>query len=1819
MIWGENMGDITREKLNHFRKHHRIMRRYTAAFLAAAALVGCGVGWSLHQTGISATAEAFCGEGEHKHTEACFEKVLICGLEEGQTLPTQEPHTHGESCYELQTVNVCGEEAHTHTEDCYTLRRDLTCGEEDHTHGDGCYCEIGGDLTCGLEEHTHGEDCLDEEGNLVCTKEEHTHNDGCYAPVQRVLTCTRQEHIHSDVCYGEPKKVLICTQKEHTHVDGCFEEKQVLVCTLPEGPREPQVHTHSESCYEERLTCGKEEHTHTEQCLSDSTADVEGPEDWKANSGAPGTGNWAYDLYMVACAQMGYQESQKNFILDATGTRQGYTRYGAWYGDPYGSWNGMFVAYCLHFAGVPEDVVSQRAGVNAMLAGADPQWVKDGSYTPKPGDIVIFDNRLGVVSQSEPLQMIVGDVDGKVSEKALSKGELSAALSITEAYTASHQAEDETAVDNASDYTMAGSAAANDYAQSVTVSYGENKSVTLEKNGDSPTLHLVDGEAVQICVTFRFPNDLSTAQGTYQLPSSFDASQNQTGDVLSDSGDRIGTYVIDGNGLATITYLDDAVGQIGYLSVDGKVNASGNHSEDDFSFPGIGNVAVSKMEETVHIEDHMDYVEISYGQNQTVTVKNGNPAPTIELKDGDPIDVRIYYHFPNDLSTKKGTYQLPDGINPTGLNGTVTDGNNKVVGSFVIDENGLITVTYNDEIWDDSSPQSGHLYFSGTASVSGDHSKDDLFFEGAGTIRVDKKEEEAQYDSSLQKRVVQKDNRDFALSDDGSHVKVTYQVELSTKNGTGTEALELLDKLNDSNDANVIRGKYDEKSFKLVRQKADGTSEDDLLANDGIQLKFENNEVSNKPTASVTGLPALSAGEKYIMTYDVLIPKDSFIGNDFRYVKNSVKDSRNDSREQTINVDRKLQKTSSFDKNTGRITWTITVDDPIGSVKDFKVWDVLPKDLNTSNLYGDIQIVDRNWSEVKVIKESDSDYTALFDPDKGYTFADGSNPPYRITFQTTVPDLGDAEQIELSNTAKLQPTEEPEIEVVRTETVTRSQWKLAKSRGAVQGNTVSWGLDAQNVLGSKDFTVKDTLQDARKDGDWSGKTFPGTHFGKRDEIEAALQDKTTGLYAELADGTRVFYADAKADEGSKVRFEITYTEASETGAVTAFSIHVTSEDQSVMHLHADAYPTHVDFTKTPEAETWIFTNKVSVGKDSAEASYSYTNTADFVKKVSIDGKTNFDSEYGLESDVTLGQINQYSGYLYYKIQLTTDAAKTDDIVVTDKIPEGSKFVCDYECWTDKDGGWYGGMTAALSEDGQYLVFTLKDYNDANNPAAHTLTIHYRLKITDDPRWSDTLIGSVNYQNVAQWGTKTAETTTLVKRYNSQLAKEGAVLPIIDEETGKKTDSNRIQYTVVINPDEQTLSGWGDTKELEDTLTFPNGIVGSLDFGSIRLYKFKDKAGTLDLSSPVTAVKTEYDPLRPNWFRITMPTNEMPLVLRYVCEIDTSTIPAGTDSFQVGNKAKIGDAIQAGKNLVIQKQLAGGSISGNKLRILKRDADSGDLLPGATFQIEQYVPGADGAEGTWNQYWQGVLATGEQEYAISAQDSVEALRPYVLYRIAETNAPEHYELDNTPKYVIFYLASEGPDGAFQKATGAESIAVDGVTLDKNSSAISYNTLSGITQLHFTNRYTRLDVKKVWVNAKDEEIVAPVDEIKVKLLRYTDSSANAEECGTAQLTKTDGWSYSWSGLEKTDKTGKAWHYKIEEVLPSENWKLWTVSYANNGGIQTGLIQVKNTVSDEFTYELPKTGGTGTQGYVFFGTVAMLISALAYFVQRKKGIKE
>ena len=364
------------------------------------------------------TADCYALPEEHTHAEGCYTSVrgdLVCG-----------EHVHTDACYTETAVLACGleeSEEHRHDENCYETSRERTCGiDSDHSHTDACYeweqvlsCDLPTEpaedaqpvLVCTKPEivlHRHTPDCFDADGNLICGQTqvlEHRHSDACFETVAEpvdtgTLTCTDTAHVHTARCYGTWE--LVCGQEEHTHSEACKPEETVF-CGK-------DAHTHGEACRDENgeLVCGTEEHTHSLACYADPGADVETAELWEQTfAGVTLTGNWRKDTLAIAETQLGYTESTKNYVVAEDGeTVKGYTRYGAWCGEPYGDWNVMFLTFCLHYAGVE--------GVDRDCGGWVTSWADAfepaQSHTPAVGDLVLFDrdgdgtaDRAGLVAQ----------------------------------------------------------------------------------------------------------------------------------------------------------------------------------------------------------------------------------------------------------------------------------------------------------------------------------------------------------------------------------------------------------------------------------------------------------------------------------------------------------------------------------------------------------------------------------------------------------------------------------------------------------------------------------------------------------------------------------------------------------------------------------------------------------------------------------------------------------------------------------------------------------------------------------------------------------------------------------------------------------------------------------------------------------------------------------------------------------------------------------------------------------------------------------------------------------------------------------------------------------------------------------------------------------------------------------------------------------------------------------------------------------------------------------------------------------------------------
>lgn len=367
------MNDILKTYMERFRENRHTLRRYTAFVLALAMITTLFVNWQLHGVGISMTAQYQCGEEEHIHTADCYTKVLTCGYEEGElenadelaaAAATSQPTVEAEPAplaLEPQIEFV----PHEHTEDCYTEVQTLTCMEEEHVHGDDCFDP--------------------EDGSLICDKFEHTHDESCYT-TEYELTCGLEE--------GELVEQVVEPTQSAELAAMAVAEPVALEPTV--DTVEPIYHHHTDACYEEVLTCPLPEHHHTVACLSDTSADVETPEEWQAaNAEAVMTGNWDEDLLSVAKTQLGYEQSEKNFEIDpADGvTLRYYSRYGQSYGNPYGEWDVMFLSYCLKYAGIPQSAIPQEASVLALRSSmSDMDWLLDGEdgSAANVGDIVIY-------------------------------------------------------------------------------------------------------------------------------------------------------------------------------------------------------------------------------------------------------------------------------------------------------------------------------------------------------------------------------------------------------------------------------------------------------------------------------------------------------------------------------------------------------------------------------------------------------------------------------------------------------------------------------------------------------------------------------------------------------------------------------------------------------------------------------------------------------------------------------------------------------------------------------------------------------------------------------------------------------------------------------------------------------------------------------------------------------------------------------------------------------------------------------------------------------------------------------------------------------------------------------------------------------------------------------------------------------------------------------------------------------------------------------------------------------------------------------------
>lgn len=1820
------MNDILKTYMERFRENRHTLRRYTAFVLALAMITTLFVNWQLHGVGISMTAQYQCGEEEHAHTADCYTKVLTCGYEEGElenadevaaAAATSQPTVEAEPAplaLEPQIEFV----PHEHTEDCYTEVQTLTCMEEEHVHGDDCFDP--------------------EDGTLICEKFEHTHDESCYT-TEYELTCGLEE--------GELVEQVVEPTQSAELAAMAVAEPVALEPTV--DTVEPIYHHHTDACYEEVLTCPLPEHHHTVACLSDTSADVETPEEWQAaNDKAVMTGNWDEDLLSVAKTQLGYEQSEKNFEIDpADGvTLRYYSRYGQSYGNPYGEWDVMFLSYCLKYAGIPQSAIPQEASVLSLRSSmSDMDWLLDGEdgSAANVGDIVIYNKYVTrTVAVDSSADGAADDLDDQFSMDA--EGENGAEL--------------ETSGASALDAAPA--------ADSVIT-----PDLPDTANPEQPAAKPVDSTGTSASGADTLIPSVVSPAAEPQTTTVTDAQPVETVGIVSEADDDTLTVIsgdVDGK-VAEVTLSSAevlAVVDVAYAQYADEMLSSA--VDGALKAPSMLTMAGEPMtaSTTATLNDNWITGTTITLNGQTYTVK-GTPttaAPT--LPEGVSVtvndNVSLHYGFDIPDGSAQGvsilTYKLPSHLIPlkNTASGYLTNGQNETIGTITVDTNGLATLTFNKPL---SGQTSGTFYVDCRVSETSTSTENKIRFPGTNhTVEIKK-----QTDVKVKKEIVKNaSGSEYTLQSDGTY-KVHYKVTVSTKNGSG-ETIDLVDKITEINNISDVK-------YQDVKLYKNGSTDP---YNDCKVTPFEE---YGRPAIKITTkndgeLPALNAGQYYTLEYDLVFKKTK---QDWGNIKNTAF-ANGESNGKEISFQNELQKYGSYDPKTREITWTIEIYPNGNKLAGLELNDTLQ---NGMKMTGKFIIKDKDGK--KLVNEPNfeagkDNFTYTFPTDSPFNDPN-ANSKYTVTYTTTAP-ADFATNPTVSNTATIKLNGGKKWEGTGSAGYNKGSEVVSKTTKSGNNEstlttsdldtttglfTLPWKLEVQlpDNEGANKVEIQDTIK----------KPENGDHYAVKSELEADIEanllvfvgENSYGYNDLLTAGLKLtihYYA------GKDCKDKDEYTSPNDNDKVRSFKL--TFEKTGTFDLDEvviSEYSTKASYDKTAlkPGDKIEFQNK-GEGKT---ATYYFTVPADNSKGLiktssSTPGETGYfngSTPPYKASGVTVEKGNGYTDfdgvkhagtYIYYQLELSPgDLTKWTATTVTDTLQDGLTYVKDsayvvvrhgdtnmyttgntwrgYSSevqWKKNGTDWTEHTTRNLStsdffsvsQNGKELTFNLTDnfrYLHSPEPQyVDRILIRFVAQV-DDSIWDPTQqVQTVYFSNSAKWGEYSSTTKTEVKHESQIISKKGQY----DDSTGY------VRYSVVINPDKLKL-GTDKMIELVDDM-HPDGSesnTAALVRSTVKLYSYDptapDKKGAEIADGVYTVDYKETKKNQRNHYILTVSVpNGYAYVLEYAYRNTSNT------SYQMKNTAELcGKTFEATPTKTYATG-AGGTADSAGLHLYKVDSrDARKLLPGATFKLKWF----DIDSGTYKDVQTVTTdANGEIDLTFSAAAGLkpgknaagEVYRPHdYLYKLTEEQAPDGYRTDTDwAHYFIWTSASTSDDDAtYTKAVGTYNATNTEVTKDK----VNIYHGSASIDLEVTNESNRLTFVKQWIDKDGKAIPKDAsslpDNIQLELWCTPTKGdiARAEKADTITLEKTGSWTYNYAIPE----AHKDWYFYVKEVATSKNY---TVSYIGNDGVQHGTITIINTETDSSGYELPSTGGTGTLPYTAVGGT-MMLTALAYSIIHRKRRRE
>lgn len=1063
-------------------------------------------------------------------------------------------------------------------------------------------------------------------------------------------------------------------------------------------------------------------------------------------------------------------------------------------------------------------------------------------------------------------------------------------------------------------------------------------------------------------------------------------------------------------------------------------------------------------------------------------IENGQWVEAREFEDGDHVMVDIDYKLPAgvvDSTTKTITYDLPNAIQLTDEeSGIVYASNGLAVGTYHITTDGKITIHFNEE-FATGEPFAGYITFQGTLSAEDAGEDGKVIFGGdGGEITINPSQE--QYDLNMSKKA--------KLNSDGT---VEYTIKASTNNGTeGTVKIE--DKFSDWDFATA---KYDANSFTVTK-----------IDRNGAMTPVDVTPSISGDSFTIDNLPRLEAGESYEVTYKATATPDNVDGSGS--LTNSVKGTSGEtSRETSTTIqisNSMIYKHGGYDQNTDKMNWTITINPDKKDISGYVLKDQIDNGLTIPTPL--------------TVKKSDG--TTFEITSLPYTFPENSKDTYTIEYQTDAPN----DNVTVKNKSTIEKdgkTYESSADVG----VWHRDWGLTKTVSSQSvsndGNTLTNKWQAYITLPDKEITsviYSDVIKNGTSSDD---QDFNGEHYAILSELRQEildniqLKDKNGNVIPNSdLNITMKFYS----DEDKKK--EVTANDAH----VKSFVVTVKKNDNSAFigqSLLISSYHTIADLKDVKEGISYQYVNKGIVNKKESEASVNYTKPKKLVKQGY--GKVNGSQNEKYSSGRVDTNYISRNGKLYYRIIFTPDS--NDEISFTDTLPRGTKLVetalrSDYKdsprkenpaersspeavyCFSDYWEQYCDGdqnntdiskyFRYSYDQSTNKVTFTfIPGYNrtdgdwqtNRNNPN-RPIAIYYAVDVTNDEFWNDLNNESKEYSNLLEYEGKEQKQETKVERETQVVSKFGRQIE----------NTTKIEYTVNINPAGKDLDPNSDRIVLRDELEFDNRYSAYIDASSLKLYEYdsskeNNRGNLIDSSRYQVQMDTQK-----NILTITLP-DELACVLVYQYDFDVGN--AATP--RIRNKVVLQGEFSSDVDTAIDTTHSEAGVVRGKMSIFKVDGrDYSKTLPGAKFKLSVFNPDKN----TWD-----VIKNGESEEFVTNEDGEidftgtnkdKFLSAFNLYKIEETEAPDGYELNNTPYYFSIYQADQNKtrQDAIDEMNKKNISALSGIDLNTQVWFVPNNIE---VSLYVPNDSNSIYVKKVWVDSENKEITNHPDSINVRLIQ------------------------------------------------------------------------------------------------------------------------